>query len=127
MTTIGNREFFSDRFHERSFTEKLPDRQLPHRHYELRPQQLELTLEPHRALRNFVWRRDAITTLRAFARKAPAYGRKIDPVPDLVFAPAECTFEPLEECFPRGPGERSAELDRKSTRLNSSHLVISHA
>src|SRR5688572_20876999 len=126
MTTIGNRKFFSDRFHERSFTEKLPNRQLPHRQYELRLQQLEFTFEPHRALRNFVGRGDAISTLRTLAWKTPAHRREIDPIPHLIFAPAECTFEPLEERFPRGPGERSAELRLLVSRCLANQQDFAH-
>src|SRR5256885_7551661 len=39
----------------------------------------------------------------------------------------EVVHPALRDVEPRHPGQRERDLDRKSTRLNSSHLVISYA
>src|SRR5256885_13214746 len=61
----------------------------------------------------------------ATARAAPLWReRTARPLPDLHSGDGPGDHQPLNLA---GPLENCVDLDRKSTRLNSSHLVISYA
>src|SRR5699024_11954348 len=67
------------------------------------------------------------TTLFRPRSGRPASAPRARPAPGRVAAARGCTRRGARGCEPRSHAPARAALDRKSTRLNSSHVSISYA
>lgn len=110
VPAISDRENLSDAFHEQSLADKLRDRELPHRHHQLRSEQLEFPAQPIGAPGDLAGCRHPVASLRTLARETAANRRKVNPIANLLFRPTRSTGEPFEKRLPRRPGKRPAGL-----------------